>query len=51
MEITAEIPGVDKKDIKVNLTNDTLSIKAEKKEEKELTQKQQRQPTRMAFCR
>jgi len=35
LEITAEIPGVDKKDIKVNLTNDTLSIKAEKKEEKE----------------
>jgi len=35
LEITAEIPGVDKKDVKVNLTNDTMSIKAEKKEEKE----------------
>jgi len=33
LEITAEIPGVDKKDIKVNLTNDTLSIKAEKRGE------------------
>lgn len=35
LEVTAEMPGVDKKDIKVNLTNDTLTIKAEKKEEKE----------------
>jgi len=37
--ITAELPGVDKKDVKVSLKNDVLVIegtkKAEKKEEKE----------------
>jgi HSP20 family protein len=33
--IKAEIPGVDEKDINVILTNDTIVIKGEKKEEKE----------------
>lgn len=35
VSIKAELPGVDKKDIEVSLTNDTLTIKGEKKEEKE----------------
>ena len=30
-----EIPGVDKKDIDINLTEDKLEIKVEKKHEKE----------------
>jgi HSP20 family protein len=34
-EITAELPGMDEKDIEVKLVNDTLTIKGEKKEEKE----------------
>lgn len=35
LKIAAEIPGLDEKDIDVTLTNDTLIIKGEKKEEKE----------------
>lgn len=35
IEITAELPGMDENDIDVSLTNDTLVIKGEKKEEKE----------------
>jgi HSP20 family protein len=38
-EITAELPGLDEKDIEVKLTNDALTIKGEKKEEKEERQK------------
>lgn len=34
-EITAELPGMDQKDIEVKLANGTLTIKGEKKEEKE----------------
>lgn len=34
-EITAELPGLDEKNIEVKLANDTLTIKGEKKEEKE----------------
>lgn len=34
-EITAELPGMDEKAIKVTLANGTLSIKGEKSEEKE----------------
>jgi HSP20 family protein len=34
-EITAELPGVDPKDIEVNVNMDTLRIKGEKREEKE----------------
>lgn len=32
--VFADIPGVNKEDIKLNLTEDTLEIKAEKREEK-----------------
>jgi HSP20 family protein len=38
-EITAELPGMDEKDIEVKLSNNTLTIKGEKKEEKEERQK------------
>jgi HSP20 family protein len=33
--IKAEIPGIDAKDLEVNLVNDVLTIKGEKSEEKE----------------
>jgi HSP20 family protein len=33
IEVTAELPGVDKKDIKVNLDGNRLTISGEKKEE------------------
>jgi len=33
--VTAELPGLDEKDIDVSLQNDRLTIKGEKKEEKE----------------
>jgi len=33
--IKAELPGVDEKDIEVTVTNDSITIKGEKKEEKE----------------
>ncbi len=33
--VTVEIPGVDEKDIQVDLANDTLTIRGEKKQEKE----------------
>src|SRR5574340_316343 len=35
MKISAELPGMDEKDIDVSLQNDMLTIKGEKKEEKE----------------
>jgi HSP20 family protein len=34
-EITAELPGLDDKDIEVSLSNSALTIKGEKKEDKE----------------
>jgi HSP20 family protein len=34
-EITAELPGLDEKDIEVKLANGTLTIRGEKKEERE----------------
>jgi HSP20 family protein len=34
-EVTAELPGLDEKNIEVKLTNGSLTIKGEKKEEKE----------------
>ncbi len=34
-EVTAELPGMDDKDIEVTLTDDVLTIKGEKREEKE----------------
>ncbi|GAB4387336.1 MAG: Hsp20/alpha crystallin family protein [Thermodesulfovibrionales bacterium] len=35
IKVTAELPGMDEKDVEVSLDNDTLTIKGEKKEEKE----------------
>ena len=35
--ITAELPGMDEKDIDLSVSNDTLTIKAEKKEERDET--------------
>ena len=35
IKVSAELPGMDEKDIDVSLTRDTLTIKGEKKEEKE----------------
>jgi HSP20 family protein len=34
-EITAELPGIDEKNVEVKLVNGTLTIKGEKREEKE----------------
>jgi len=33
--VTVEIPGVDEKDVKLEIANDTLTIRGEKKHEKE----------------
>jgi HSP20 family protein len=38
-EVTADMPGVDPKDIDIQLKDDVLTIKGEKKEEKDDTQK------------
>lgn len=38
-EVTAELPGLDEKNIEVKVANGTLCIKGEKKEEKEEKQK------------
>ncbi len=38
-EITAELPGIDEKNIDIRLANNVLTIKGEKKEEKEEKQK------------
>lgn len=35
IKIVAELPGIDEKDIDLSVTKDTLTIKGEKKEEKE----------------
>ena len=35
IKVSAELPGMDEKDLDVSLTRDTLTIKGEKKEEKE----------------
>ena len=35
MRITAELPGLDEKDVEVTMTNNMLTIKGEKKVEKE----------------
>jgi HSP20 family protein len=37
--ITVEIPGVDEKDVKLEIVNDTLTISGEKKQEKEEKEK------------
>ncbi|SFU21461.1 Hsp20/alpha crystallin family protein [Mesorhizobium sp. YR577] len=38
-EITAELPGIDEKDVEIKLANHTLTIKGEKKEESEEKEK------------
>ena len=38
-EITAELPGMDEKNIEVKLANNSLTIKGEKRDEKEETKK------------
>ena len=38
-EITAELPGMDEKDIEIKLSDDMLTIKGEKKEKKEEREK------------
>lgn len=35
IKVTAELPGMDEKDIDINLTKDALTIRGEKKEERE----------------
>jgi HSP20 family protein len=35
IQVTAELPGIDEKDVEVTLEDDTLRIKGEKKQEKE----------------
>jgi HSP20 family protein len=35
IKVSAELPGIDEKDIEVSLSKDSLTIKGEKKEEKE----------------
>jgi len=41
-EVTAELPGMDDKDIEVTLTDDVLTIKGEKREDKEEKEKNYR---------
>jgi HSP20 family protein len=41
-ELSVELPGMDEKDIEVKLTQDMLTIKGEKKDEKEETKKDYR---------
>jgi HSP20 family protein len=38
-EVTAELPGIEEKNIEVKLANHTLTIKGEKRDEKEETKK------------
>jgi HSP20 family protein len=42
IEITAELPGLEEKDVQVNVVDNVLSIKGEKKSEKEETDKNYR---------
>ncbi|MBI3616889.1 MAG: Hsp20/alpha crystallin family protein [Candidatus Omnitrophica bacterium] len=39
IRVRADLPGMKKEDIEVSVNNDTLSIKGEKKEEKEIKEK------------
>lgn len=39
-EVTAELPGIDEKDIEVSVSDDALTIKGEKKVEKEIKEKE-----------
>lgn len=53
LKIAAELPGINEKDIDVSVTRDTLTIKGEKKEEKEDDGKDYYRMERSygAFCR
>jgi HSP20 family protein len=42
IEITAELPGLEEKDVQVNVVDNVLTIKGEKKSEKEETDKNYR---------
>jgi HSP20 family protein len=42
IEITAELPGLDEKDVQINLADNVLTIKGEKKEDKEEKEKDYR---------
>lgn len=42
IEITAELPGLEEKDVQVNVADNVLTIKGEKKSEKEETDKNYR---------
>ena len=42
IEITAELPGLEDKDVQVNLADGVLTIRGEKKAEKEQTEKNYR---------
>lgn len=42
IEVTAELPGLEEKDVEVNFTDDVLTIKGEKKSEKEESDKNRR---------
>jgi len=39
VEVTAEVPGIDPKDIDISLTGETLTIKGEKREEEKTEEK------------
>ena len=39
IKVKADLPGLKKEDIEINLENDILTIKGEKKEEKEIKEK------------
>ncbi len=42
IEITAELPGLEEKDVQINLADDVFTIKCEKKAEKEQKDKSYR---------
>ncbi len=40
IQVSAELPGLDEKDLEISLSKDSLTIKGEKKEENELKDKE-----------
>jgi HSP20 family protein len=42
IEVTTELPGIDEKDVEISLSNDVLTIRGEKRAEKEETNKSYR---------
>jgi HSP20 family protein len=49
IEVTAELPGVDKKDVAVNVQEDRIEIRAQQKAEKEVKKKDYYQHER-SYC-